>query len=565
MSSSKIPPSTPIIGVEGDLGVTPAVSAHRRVATASGMMMAAVLISRVLGLIRDRVIAMKFGQGFETDAYNAAFTVPDLLSYVIAGGAISSAVIPVFTDYIHAGKNREAWRIFSVVAIVTTWSVSAFILLGEVFAWQLVAKLNPGPVFAPHIPATVFLTRILLPAQLCFFLGGLMMGVLQTKDVFLGQAIGPIIYNLGIIFGGTVLIRYAPADNRIVVLCWGALIGAFIGNIIIQWILVRRIGGYFVPEKLKTLLAFPGVKDGSKQVWKMMLPILLGVALPQIAAITNKYFASYLTSGAQSALMNANRMMQVPLGVFAQATAIAIFPTMAAQFSRRDINALRSTTNYGLRFIFFLTIPSSAIMIVLALPIVQLLLQSGKYNSINARDAAAALQFYSIGIFAWSGHSILARAFYSVKNTKTPVIVGTIATLLFVPMNRPLMELMGFRGLALATTIASALNMFALLILIRMRLRGIEGGKLVTSTIKTLIASAAAAGTCHILYRTIWSNVNHDSAVFAHALFILAVCLSAGIGVYLGACLLMRMEEVKAVMRLVDRVRAKLRPAQSNV
>jgi putative peptidoglycan lipid II flippase len=527
------------------------------------MMMFSVLMSRVLGLVRDRVIAMKFGQGFETDAYNAAFTVPDLLSYVIAGGAISSAVIPVFTEYIHAGKQREAWRIFSVVAIVTTWSVSALIIIGEIFAWQLVAKLNPGAKFEPNIPRTVFLTRILLPAQLCFFLGGLMMGVLQTKDVLFGQAIGPIIYNLGIIFGGTVLIQFAPADNRIVVLCWGALIGAFIGNIVIQWALIRRVGGYFVPKRLKELLADDGVKAGSKQVWVMMLPILLGVALPQIAAITNKYFASYLTSGAQSALMNANRMMQVPLGVFAQATAIAIFPTMAAQYAQRDIKALRSTTNYGLRFIFFMTIPASALMIVLALPIVQLLLQSGKYSAINARDAAAALQYYSIGIFAWSGHSILARAFYSVKNTKVPVIVGTIATLLFIPMNRPLMELLGFRGLALATTIASALNMFALLILIRVRLRGIEGGKLLISVIKTIIASLTAAVVSRVIYSTIWANVDHDANVFLHALIILTICLGAGTVVYLAACSMMKMEEMKSLTRLFDRMRGKLtgRPA----
>jgi len=534
-------------------------ASNRRIAGASGMMMAAVLISRILGLVRDRVIAMKFGQGPDTDAYNAAFTVPDLLSYVIAGGAISSAVIPVFTEYIHAGKHRQAWRIFSVVTIVTTWSVSAFIVIGELFAWYLVAKLNPGYKFAPNIPRTVFLTRILLPAQICFFLGGLMMGVLQTKDVFFGQAIGPIIYNLGIIFGGTVLFRFGPADNKIAVLCWGALIGAFLGNIVIQWALIRRVGGYFVAKSLRVLLADKDVKNGSKQVWIMMLPILLGVALPQIAAITNKYFASYLTGGAQSALMNANRMMQVPLGVFAQATAIAIFPTMAAQYAQRDIAALRSTTNYGLRFIFFMTVPASALMIVLSLPIVQLLLQSGKYTEINARDAAAALQYYSIGIFAWSGHSILARAFYSVKNTKVPVIVGTIATLMFVPMNRPLMEILGFRGLALATTIASALNMFALLILIRVRLRGIEGGKLLTSVTKTLIASLAAAAASRFIYRAIWSHMNHETHVFSHALFILAVCLGAGTAIYLGACSAMRMDEMSSLMRLMDRMRAKVR------
>jgi putative peptidoglycan lipid II flippase len=239
---------------------------------------------------------------------------------------------------------------------------------------------------------------------------------------------------------------------------------------------------------------------------------------------------------------------------------------MAAQYAQRDIKALRSTTNYGLRFIFFMTVPASALMIVLSLPIVQLLLQSGKYTAINARDAAAALQYYSIGIFAWSGQSILARAFYSVKNTKVPVIVGTVATLLFIPMNRPLMEALGFRGLALATTIASGLNMFTLLYLVRIRFRGIEGGKLLTSVTKTVIASLAAAAVCHELYRTIWATMNHNTDVFAHALLILIVCLGTGTAVYLGACSMMRMDEMKSLMRLLDRMRSKLargRSAQS--
>ncbi len=535
-------------------------SANRRVASASRTMMIAVLLSRILGLIRDRVIAMKFGQGFETDAYNAAFTVPDLLSYVIAGGAISSAVIPVFTEFIKSGRTKEAWRLFSVVAIITTWTVLGFVVVGEIYAWQLVAKLNPGPVFAPHIPASVFLTRILLPAQLFFFLGGLMMGVLQVKGVFSGQALGPIIYNLGIILGGTVLIHFAPPENRIVVLCWGALTGAFIGNIVIQWILVRRVGGYFVPESVRSLLKDPGVKDGAKQVWRMMLPILLGVALPQIAAITNKYYASYLTSGAQSALMNANRIMQVPLGVFAQAVAIAIFPTMAAQFAERDMKALRSTTNYGLRYIFFLTIPSSAFMVVLALPIVQLLLQNGKYGPSEAQMAASALQYYAVGIFAWSGQSILARVFYSVKNSKVPVIVGTVATLLFFPMNRPLMGLLGFRGLALATTIASILNMVVLLWMAREWLHGIEGGRLATSVGKVLIASAAGAACAGKIYHKLWASMNHTTHVFVHSLLILTICLGIGTAIYLGLCLIMRMEEMEVVRAMPEKILAKLFP-----
>ena len=552
------PTSNPSSAVSAEDHEAAAKASNRRVATASTWMMLAVLLSRVLGLVRDRVIAAKFGQGFETDAYNAAFTVPDLISYVIAGGAISSAVVPVFTEYVKADKTREAWRIFSVVAIVVTWVISGLIVLGEIFAYPLVAKLNPGPAFAPHIAQSVILTRILLPAQLFFFLGGLMMGIMQTQGNFFGQMIGPIVYNIGIILGGTVLIRFAPANNRIVVLCWGALIGAFIGNIVIQWIIIRRIGGYFVSRPLKQLLANKDVKAGALQVWHMMLPILLGVALPQIAAITNKLFASYLTPGAQSALMNANRMMQVPLGVFGQATAIAIFPTMAQHFADRNIKALRSTTNYGLRFIFFLTVPASALMIALALPIVQLLLQSGKYNASDAYRASEALKYYAIGIFAWSGQSILSRAFYSLKNTVVPTVVGTAATLLFLPMNKPLMHLMGYRGLALATTIASILNMLTLLWLIKIRLHGIEGGRLLKSVTKIVTASAAAAFAAHKVYVKMWAGMNHKVGVFVHSAEILLVCFSIGIAIYLAVGFLLRMEELSVVGELSSKLKSRV-------
>jgi putative peptidoglycan lipid II flippase len=509
-------------------------------------MMTLILTSRVLGLVRDRVIAHQFGQARLTDIYNAAFTIPDLLFFLIAGGALSSAFIPVFTEYVATGREKEAWRIFSVVASVMTLVVLGFILLGEIFTPTLVIWTNPGYAQA-KVAATVPLTRILLPAQLCFFLGGLMMGTLNARHHFVAPGLGPVIYNACIILGGLFLTHRLGVAG----LCWGALTGAILGNLVLQWIMVRRTGGYFLPSSLRAYWRHPGVL----QVWRLMLPVILGLALPQVSTIVNKMFASALGDGPQSALMNANRLMQVPLGIFAQATAIAIFPTLAAQAARKEIGALRRTANFGIRSILFLTVPSSLLMVVLALPIVQLILHGGLFGPREAQMAASALIYYAIGIFAWSAHSIISRGFYALQDSRTPVIVGTGVTLIFIPLNWILMRWMSFQGLALATSIAATIHMLTMLALLRLRLHGIEGGRLLSSVGRIVAASVLTAFVC----RLVRDGVQHQLAahagmsVTAQAFVTLTVCLSISVLVYGGLAVLMQMEEWRQLRRSLRR------------
>ncbi len=524
---------------------------QRRVMGATGLMMAGILLSRLLGLFRERVIAQHFGQGFSTDVYNGAFTIPDLLFFLIAGGALSSAFIPVFSEYIATNREKEAWRIFSVVASVMTVVVVGFIIIGEIFTRPLVDLTNPGYSLIPgKIEATIALTRILLPAQVCFFLGGLMMGTLTARNLFAGQAFGPVIYNLGIIFGGEFLVRY----NGVAGLCYGAVIGAIVGNLILQWVLVRRAGGYFVTKGLRKHLKHPGVI----QVWKLMLPVILGLSLPQVSTIIGKGFASSLGDGPQSAMMYANRLMQVPLGVFAQATAIAIFPTMAAQAARKEMVELRQSLSFGIRSILFLTVPASGLMIVLSMPIVQLILQSGKFQTADAKTTADVLCYFAIGIFAWSAHSIITRGFYALQDSRTPVIVGTAVTLLFIPLNWPLRAWLQVSGLALATSIAATVHMFTMLFLLRKRLNGIDGGRLLISTIKILISTGVSVLACYMIRNAMQRHFNHghllnklgqvnitreSAAILGSALLISAL-------VYLGMALLLRMDEVQVLRKL---------------
>ncbi|MCS6775049.1 MAG: murein biosynthesis integral membrane protein MurJ [Chloroherpetonaceae bacterium] len=545
--------------------------AHRRVAGATVLMMAGILLSRVLGLIRDRVIAHRFGQGIETDVYNAAFTVPDLLFFLIAGGALSSAFIPVFTEYIAHGQEREAWRIFSAVASVMLVVVGALVLLCELLAVPLVILTNPGylaPLHTTHpdlsflaltyqvsigalpmpekVVQTVALTRVLLPAQLCFFLGGLMMGTQTARGLFAGQAFGPCIYNLGIILGGLLL---APRLG-VMGLCYGAVAGAFAGNLALQWYLVRRSGGYFVRGSLRRYLRHPGVR----RVGALMLPVLLGLALPQVSTIVGKMFASALGDGPQSALMNANRLMQVPLGIFAQAAAIAIFPTMATQAARKELGALRASVNFGIRSILFLTLPSSLMMWALALPIVQLLLQSGAFTSVDARLTADVLRWFAIGIFAWSAHAIIARGFYALQDTRTPVLVGTAITLIFVPLNWPLMRWMGVNGLALATSIAATLHMLVMLLLLRRRLGGLDDSALGRSIGRSTFLSCLVATVCYGIYTGLDALlIERVPSVTGRSGLVLLACLVVGSTLYLGMAIALRMEEARLLLRALRR------------
>jgi putative peptidoglycan lipid II flippase len=285
---------------------------------------------------------------------------------------------------------------------------------------------------------------------------------------------------------------------------------------------------------------------------------VLGLALPQVSIIINRMFATYLGEGQLTAISNANRLMQVPLGIFAQAMAVAIFPTLSAQAAQKRFEDLRATASLGIRSILFLTIPSSLIMIVLARPIVALLLQHGRFTASDTDITATALIFYSIGIFAWSAQSILSRGFYAMQDTVTPVVIGTSVTLVFVPMNWLFMTPLGlgYVGLCLATTVAATLHAVIMMLLLRRRLGGIEGKRVAITVGKTLLASLLATAACWAAFRLFGAISPAGTAgIKIHALLTLLVGLAAGAAVYVLSALLLRIEEMKHVTGILQRRR----------
>ncbi|OIO89250.1 MAG: murein biosynthesis integral membrane protein MurJ [Armatimonadetes bacterium CG2_30_59_28] len=524
-------------------GVARVTSSNRVVAKAASVTVAAIFISRVLGLVREMVISHMFGQNRQTDIYVAAFKLPDLLFFLIAGGALSSSFIPVFTSYLSTGKEKDAWKVFSVIATIMAVVIGAFIVVGEVFARQIV-PIAVAPGFSPdELDLVAHLTRIILPSQLFFFLGGLMMGTLYARQKFLVPGLGPSVYNIGIIGGGLFLGHVLGIEG----LAWGALVGAFAGNFLMQLLAVRKAGVEFRPS-------FDHRHEGVRKVWKLMLPVILGLSLPQVDVLVNAWFASFLWEGAVSALDRANRMMQIPLGIFAQGMAIAFFPTLSALAAKGEVDEFRRTINLGIRSILYLTIPCSVLLMVLAVPVFQFLLQSGQFTAYDTRAAAGALVFYALGIFAWSGQAIIARGFYARQDTLTVVVTGTIMTLLFIPMNYVLMKVMGYRGLALATTIAAALHMLTLLEILRRQLKGIHGNLLLNSVGKVVASSALMGGLVWALQSLVGGPVailNLPSRL--EALVVLLIAGGSGIVLYVLLTHLLRVDESRFALDLLRR------------
>ncbi|HEY3329927.1 MAG TPA: murein biosynthesis integral membrane protein MurJ [Capsulimonadaceae bacterium] len=527
-------------------------SSRGSVGRAAVIMVATVLLSRLLGMVRDVVITHQFGQTDLTDAYNAAFKIPDMLMYLVAGGAISSTFIPVFSQYLHNEDEEGAWKTFSIVLTAVLIVSVALVGVAEIFAEPLVRLLNPGYSDA-KIAMAVPLTQIVLPAQICFMVGSLLMATLNSRNKFLVPALGPSVYNIGIIAGAVLADPTGTGPfGGMRALMWGALGGAFVGNLLMQAISAAGQGMRYRPSLDVRF-------EGAVKVWKMMIPILLGISLPNVDQIVGSYFASMLGTGGQSALSLATRLMLIPIGVFAQAMSIAILPTMARHAAAGATREYKATTGKGLRTILFLTIPASALLFVLALPIVEFLYQHGKFVAENSYLTAAALRFYSVGIFAWSCQAILTRGFYALQDTKTPVITGSIMTVVFVVMNALVVyftghdhPILGVEGIALSTTIAATIYMIVLHIILRRRLHGLQDRQVTISTIRILLATGALVLVALAVQNAFHTLVSTDVPVSVRAIGEILLCSIAGAAAFMAVAKFYRMEELTSVVGMIQ-------------
>lgn len=508
-------------------------SANQQIARAAGTVMAAFIISNLVGVIRGIVITNAFGTSADYDSFNAANRIVELLFNLVAGGALGSAFIPTFTAYLARKDEKSAWQLASGVTNLVLLVLILVSTLAWMFAPQIVRDglflLIPGsdPV---QEALTISLLRTMLPSVIIFGLSGLVMGMLNAHQIFLIPAIAPAMYSVGIIIG-TLLLPEAWGIQRLAI---GVVLGALL-HLLLQIPKLIGLSGYRYRATL-------GLNDKAVlQVFRLMGPRVLGVAVVQINFIVNTIIALGQAEGSVSAITLAFSLMLMPQMAIAQSAAIASLPTFSAQVATKQMDAMRRSLASTLRAVLLLAIPATVGLILLRRPLIEVLYQRGAFTERSTDLVAWALLWYTSGLVGHSLVEILSRAFYAHQDTRTPVIVGAVAmglnigfSFLFSDMFLA-MGWMPHGGLALANSLATGLESVVLIILMRRRLKGIEGLLLWKGVGVAALGSGLMAAV--ILG---WQVLTGD----ASSLIKLIGGLSLGLGAYFGLMWLLKVPEM---------------------
>jgi len=492
--------------------------------------MAGFVASKVLGLVREMVIARAFGTSGELDAYYAAFNLPDLLFALIPGGALASVFIPVLAGYLTQEDQPGAWRLSSGI-LNGVFAIVALLGLAVGLAAPILVQRVLAPGFSASQQAlTVDLMRLVLLSTLIFALSGVVMGILHAHQHFLLPAVAPLLYNLGIIGGALFL----SSSIGVYGLAVGVVVGAAM-HLTVQIPALIQHGARWSP----TLgLANPGLH---RVVWLMGPRVLtLGVVRLNFLVMTN--LASRLGEGSVSALNYAWLAMQLPQSILGTAIAIALFPTLSELAAQGERDSLRSTLSAALRAILMLTIPAAVGLILLGRPLIQFLFQRGAFQAASTQAVCWALQFYALGLVGHSALEVVARVFYAQQDTKTPLTIATGAMLSHLVLSLGLMGVLSHGGLALANSVAVTLEVSGLLWIAHKRLAGIEGDRIMASALRFTLAAAAMGGAV-IALRGWGQGVNPLALGLGGSLL--------GSLVYLGAALALGCEEIKTLVRMV--------------
>jgi putative peptidoglycan lipid II flippase len=458
---------------------------HRRIAAATGIVMASVLLSRILGFFRDWTVAHQIGSNAATDTFYAAFTLPDFLNYLIAGGSLSITFIPVFSKYVAEKREDEGWHVFSTVVTVMGFALIALIGAAEIFAPQLVRYIAPG--FSPEERSRVImLTRLMLPAQFCFYQGSILSAVQYAKHQFVIPSLAPIIYNIGIILGGVLLSPKIGVTGFAI----GVLGGAVAGNFLLQIYGAHRAGAKFLPN-------FNARHPGFWMFLKLSVPIMLALSLTFVDDWIIRWFGSYLQPGSITWLNYGKTLMRVPLGLVGQAIGVASFPILAQLYSEKRFDDLNSLLNSTFKALIFLLLPISALTIAQSVPILYLVFSHTRLHGPDIAATAAALAVFSIGMFAWGAQNILSRGFYAARDTITPAVVGTVVTVASLPLYWILVRHIAYLGLALASSAGIVVYTVVLFVLLNRRTKNAAQPALIVFFLKVATASAVMGLACY--------------------------------------------------------------------
>ncbi len=464
---------------------------HRHTAfSAALLLMASTFLSRVIGLVREKIIAFYFGAGAQTDAYRAAFQLPEMITYFLVGGVASISIITLLSHYREQGKKAEADDAVSVILSTVLFVLAAAVLLAEFFAPHYTRIFFPG-FDAPTSALCTHMTRILLPAQLFFFAGGVLAAVQMVHKQFTYQALAPLLYNIGIIAGAVLLAHRFGVSS----LALGALAGASIG-----WFLLNALGAYRTGLRLHFL---PRWSHPALREWlRLSIPLMIGVSLVTADTWILSYFASH-ARGEIARLSYAKRLFSMPMAMLGQAAGAASLPFFASLAGKGLLREFSLSVNRSITRIFAFAFLLSAWMVALARPAIDLVLRGGSFRAADVQTTALYFAIFALSLALWSAQAIYARAFYAAGNTLTPMTASTLIAAASVPLYGFFFHRWGGVGLALASDLGITAQTLALALLLHMRglvrVRELEFAELA----RAFVASSVAGAAVVLLLRTL--------------------------------------------------------------
>jgi len=511
------------------------------IAKAAGLMSVATLISRILGYVKDMILARYFGATGIADTFFVAFRIPNLLRELFAEGSMSAASVPVLTEYQTKYGRDEAKRLLRITFTFILIVVGIVCCLGIIFTPGIVKIIAPGFIQMPEkFSLTVDLTRIMFPFLLFISLAALVMGALNTRRVFFIPALAPATLNFTIIV--LVLTCATGFEKPIYAVAWGVMLGGLM-QFVFQLPSFFR-SGYSLRPSLNFRHA------GIRKMTLLMIPATMGMAVAQINIFVSTILASFLPDGSITYLYYSMRLIQFPIGIFGVAMGMAVLPTLSEHAARADYMKLREDFSYALRLLFFITLPAMAGLIALREPIVHILFQRGQFDYAATVETAHALLFYALGIWSIVGTRIVTAGFYSLQDTRTPVKIAAVAVSANILLSILLMGPMKHGGLALANTLASALNFTLLFLLLRRKLSVLDGRKILASFLKILLSSAIMGALAwSLLHGSLWQTQGNTFDKILYLIGTVAICVVF----YVGVNFILRSEELSSIIILIRR------------
>ena len=519
---------------------------RRRLAVSTAIFSVATGLSRVLGLVRQVVVAYYFGTAGRINAFTVAYQLPNLVANLAASSALSSAFVPVFSDLLEKGERRRAWRVASSLfwlMLLGLSALTAFFIL--VAPWIIGLFGNPGH----DRSLAVGLSRVLFPLVALLGVSGVIVGILNTYDHFTVPALSPVFWNIAIVIGLVIGVPHEGTPSAKLYVYAAAVLAATVIQVLLPMPWLRGLDRG--EERLRVVLDWrdPAVR----RVFKLMVPVALGLGLINVNALIDSFFASRLINAdlAPAAIQNAFLVYMFPQGMFSVAIATVLFPTLSRLASRGDMEGFADAVSRGLRQIAFLLAPTAVASAVLAEPIIRILYQRGHWHPDQTPVVAAALAAFSAGLVFNGWMLMLNRAFFSLQDNWTPTVVALAN--LFV---NALLDLAFYRfgtwGIPLSTAVVNVGGTVALVILLRRRLGRLGTGRMTATLTKITLACAAVAGVAYVVWEPLDSALGR---AFPAQVVSLGAALAAAAAVYLGACRVLGVREMQALLSLRGRLR----------